>query len=1071
MKSKSNTKNVLAFLVTFLSFQILIAQDRRITGFVKDDNGLPLETVSVTVEGGETGTFTDKFGKFTITSPTSTGNLVFSSVGYATQTIAINNRSEINVVLSLLGKELDDVVVVGYGRQKRENLTGAVDQIGSEYFEDRPTPNISRALQGAMPNLNLNFIDGKPIRNPTYNIRGLGSIGSGGNALVLIDGVESDPKNLNPNDIESVSILKDAASAAIYGARGTFGVVLITTKTPKKSTVRLDYSGNYSINKQTTMPHWISDGYTWAKMFNESYLSWTDYVQAPKTVGNFFPFSSAYLEELKKRSETPGDYSEVEVDPQTGKYVYYGNTDWLKLLYANQIPSMEHSVSASGGGDKTDFVVSGRYYKQDGIFRYNSDDFKSYNLRLKGGAQVTDWLKINANIDFSNLNYKYPLSSINKYDIWTNIKIQGFPIAVMFNPDGTLTRTGANTIGDFYYGKSNSIRTENQIRNTIGFDAFAIRKKVNIKGDFSYLITDREIVNKLVPLPFSESPGTSTSQGSNSLSSTNNKTDYYAANLYANYSWNFSSNNFKMLLGGNVESYRIKDLYVQRDGLLMPDLADFNLAVGEGFAITGGGNDWSTAGIFGRLNYDYQNKYLIELNARYDGSSKFPSSQAFGFFPSISAGWNIAKESFMQSTKNWLTNLKLRASYGSLGNGRISPYLFIESLDVLRSSVVMNGNYVTYIRQPAVVPDGLTWETSTTSNFGMDIDLFNNKFSSSFDIYSRKTTDMITAGQPLPSVFGASVPRGNFADLTTKGFELSLTWRDQINTTKPIRYSIKATLADNKSIIDKFYNPTNLISSYYVGKQVGEIWGYRAEGLFLSEDDIKQHADQSFIKVSSGNILLPGDLKFKDLNDDKKINNGKSTLDDHGDLTVIGNSSPRYTYGLTTDWSWNNISLFVFFQGVGKRDWWPSHESGIFWGQYTRWYGQIPEHTLKGTWTVDNPNPDSYFPRYRGPVTAAGRELGTPVDRYLQDVSYIRLKNLQLSYTLPAELSEKVNLKNVRIYFSGQNIWTYSSMFKLTRDIDPEVIDGSDPEIRSDMGDGAAYPMLKTFTVGLNLTL
>lgn len=1061
---------VFTFLITLLSLSAY--SQRQIKGVVHDENNQALPGATIVVKGFATGTLTNEKGAFDLKIPSGATTLVFSSTGFEPREVTIGNRIVFNIGLEKVQTELEQVVVVGYGKQKKANLTGAVDQIGSEYFENQPVPNLTRALQGAIPNLNISVIDGKPIRNPSYNIRGTGSIGAGGNALVLIDGVEGDPSDLNPNDIASVTVLKDASSAAIYGSRGTFGVVLITTKAAQKGKVQLNYAGSYSINKRTSEPDWVTNGYIWAKMFNESYLSWTDYVQAPKTVGNFFPFSASYLDELKTRYDNPGtQYPEVEVDPSTGKYIYYGNTDWQKLLYADNSPSMEHSLSASGGTDKVDYRISGRFFKQDGIFRSNSDKFNQYTLRFKGGIQVTDWLKINASSDFATYKYHYPISAINKYDIWTNLKIQGFPIAVMNNPDGSLTRSGANTVGDFYYGKSSSVSNRYTLRNTVGFDANALNKKLNIKGDFSYTLTDRKIENKLVPLPYSEKPGESTTAGTNSLSNTLNKTKYYASNLYATLTEKFGDNHLKALVGANLENYHYDEMYIQRDNLLLGDLSDFNLAVGEGFAIRGGGYEWSTFGVFYRLNYDFKNKYLIEFNGRYDGSSKFPESQRFGFFPSVSAGWNIAKENFMQGTEGWLNNFKLRSSYGSLGNGQIATYLYQETIRPTTSARVINGvAQPAYIQSPSVIPDGLTWETSTTLDFGTDIDLFKNKFSISFDWYSRKTTAMITPSQPLPAVFGAAVPKGNNADLHTKGYELSLNYKGRINTAKPITFSVRATLADNVSIIDKYYNPSNSLSSFYKGKVLGEVWGYEVEGLFLSEEDILKHADQSFIKVSSGNKLLPGDLKFRDLNGDNKINSGRNTLDDHGDLKVIGNERQRYPYSFTTTWSWNNISVFAFFQGIGKRSWWPSHESGIFWGQYTRWYGQVPYFTLNNAYTLDNPNLDAYFPRYRGPVTAPGRELGTPSDRYLQNVSYIRLKKLTVSYSIPKKLTQKWNIQSLNVYLTGNNVWTYSPMFKLTKnDIDPEDIEGSDPEIRSDMGDGAVYPMMKGFTFGINL--
>jgi TonB-linked SusC/RagA family outer membrane protein len=476
-------------------------------------------------------------------------------------------------------------------------------------------------------------------------------------------------------------------------------------------------------------------------------------------------------------------------------------------------------------------------------------------------------------------------------------------------------------------------------------------------------------------------------------------------------------------------------------------------------------------GVFYRLNYDFNNKYLLEFNGRYDGSSKFPQSQQFGFFPSASAGWRISEENFMTSTKGWLDNLKFRASYGSLGNGNIDPYTFMETINAGTSSYVMNGAFANYIQQPGVVPGGLTWEKATTFDVGMDAEFMRRRLNVSFDWYRRNTTGMITAGQPLPSVFGASVPRGNFADLKTSGWEVSVNWNDQIHTSKPISYGIRLTLADNISYITDFYNPNNLLSTYYKGQRLGELWGFQTDGFFTSAEDIQKHADQSYIIVSNNNKLLPGDLKFRDLNGDNKINNGKNTVQDPGDQFVIGNSSIRFPYGITGNIEWNGISLSAFFQGVGKRDWFPSTEAAYFWGQMNRVYSFLPTFNLN-RWTEENPSQEAYFPRYRGYVALSGtRELAVRQTRYLQDASYIRLKNLTIGYSLPRSVMEKLHLSSARIYFTGQNIWTHSPMYKITKNFDPEVIEGSDPEINSGQGDGFSYPMQKSWTIGINLGL
>jgi TonB-linked SusC/RagA family outer membrane protein len=1066
-------KHVAGTILLFLLSSAAFSQNRLIKGLVKDQQNIPLPGITVNVKGSNNSVATDAKGVFSITvAPTAT-TLVFSSIGFKTQETPITASGEILISLEKDNAKLQEVVVVGYGIQKRANLTGAVDQIGSEYFEDRPIPNAVQALQGAMPNLNIQISDGKPIRNPAPNIRGATSIGAGGQALVLIDGVQGNLIDINPNDIESVTTLKDASSAAIYGARGAFGVVLVTTKRPGKNAAKITYSGNYSIKQRTSTPNWVSDGYTWSKYFNESYLSWTDYVQAPKTVNTFFPFSPQYLDELKQRHDNPGTLPDITTDPATGNYVYYGNTDWLDLLYKDNIPTMEHSLNISGANDKLDYVISGRYYKQDGIFRYNSDDLDKFNFRIKGGIQAKKWLRFTNNTDVSAFKYYYPLQAINQYDVWTNLKLYGFPMAKLLNPDGTLTQAAANNgVGELYYGKSRSTRNQLYLRNTTGFAINALNNKLNIKGDFTYTYTANTDERRLAPVPFSAKPGVITIQGANSLNNNSDKTHYYAANLYGDYTEHFGDHTVKLLVGGNYERNNFRNLEVQRDELILNDLTDFNLAVGQNYKIAGGASEWAVLGAFARLNYDYKNRYLLDVVSRYDGASKFPSSEQYGFFPSISAGWNVAEENFMEGTRRWLDAFKIRGSYGSLGNSQISPYMYEQSISATRSGLIINGVNPTYLTMPSVLPEGFTWETSTTLDFGVDVELLNRRLSISYDWYQRKTTDMIIAGRPLPAVFGAAVPKGNYADLTTKGFELTVNWNDKFMVAgKPMTYGVRAILSDNVATIDKFYNPTNLITTYYPGMKLGDIYGYVADGLFQSQEEInKKTPDQSGIVVSTGNILQPGDLKFKDLDGNNKIDRGKNTLDDMGDQKVIGNSTPRYTYGFTTNWSWNNISLSAFFQGVGKRDWYPGNESGIFWGQYTRWYGQIPQHTIEGTWLRDDPQPNSYFPRYRGPMIAGGRELGYPVDRYLQNIAYIRLKDVTIGYTLPTKLVQKAKFQSVRVYVSGQNLWTYSPMFKLTKDIDPEVIEGSDPEIRSDMGQGAAYPMLKTYTFGINFT-
>ncbi len=1048
--------------------------DQVITGMVRDEKGEPLPGVNILIKGTQTGTITNSAGKFQLNIPspngTQTSVLVFSFVGYKSKEVSVSGNKDLNVSLDEDVALLNEVVAVGYGSIKKVNLTGAVDQVGSEYFENRPVPNVARSLQGVIPNLNISLVDGKPTSSPTFNVRGLTSIGAGGEALVLIDGISGDPAFLNPDDIKSVTVLKDAASAAIYGARGAFGVILITTKTPDKTRNQINYSAGFSLRDRTVKRDLITDGYTWAKSFSQAYSGWYDNAALPAVIGaTGMPFSTEYLEALRLRSESKTPMPEVEIDPATGNYVYYGNTDWEKLLYAGTTSAQDHSLSISGGTEKLDYLISGKYNGSEGIYKLASDRFNRYSLRIKGGVEVTKWLKISSNTNFSTFSYTDPFRGTN---VLSGLNISGFgaPMAVLYNPDGTLTRQAAGALG-IMLGDSENRSKRILFQQDVSFAATFLNNRLNIKGDASFQNIRTDAVNKLISDVYSVKPGEIIDNNVRQLNKSSSLQGYDTYNLYADYSQNFSKHNLKVLAGMNMEESRLENMGMTRDNLLIPALSDFNLAVGDNISLTNGGNQWSTAGVFSRINYNYDEKYLLEFNGRYDGSSKFPSRQKFGFFPSVSAGWRVSQEKFMANAQSWLSDFKLRASYGSLGNSQIAPYLFLEQLRATRGSYILNGQLPTFISNPAVIADDFTWETARTLNVGFDFSSFENRLSATFDWYNRETLDMITAGPQLPLVFGAAIPRGNYADLNTKGYEISLTWKDQINTPKPIRYDLRLTLSDNWSTITRFNNPQKLIIqddntfalNFYEGQRYGDIWGYETEGFFQSEADIKAHANQSAVVVSGGNIITPGDIKFRDLNGDGKINKGSRTLADHGDWKIIGNSRPRYSYGVTTNVSWNNFSLSLFFQGIGKRDWYPSYGATEFWGQYSVWYGSIPRHTYENQWTPEDP--DAYFPRYKGPMPYGERQL-QPQTKYLQDASYIRLKNLMVSYTIPKKITNLVRMKGGSVYFSGENIWTYSPMYKLTRDIDPETIGNLTTGYH-----GHAYPMLKTYTLGVNITL
>ena len=965
---------------------------------------------------------------------------------------------------------LEEVVVVGYGTMKKKDLVGAVDQINAESLEGRVTPTLSRSLQGQIPNLNITFRDGKPDRGVSYNVRGTTSIGAGGSALVLIDGVEGNPNNINSEDIESISVLKDASSAAVYGARGTFGVVLITTKKASQGRVKVNYNGSVSLNTRAVRPELITNGLQWTDDFVESYYN--NKGTMPSSINNIFPYSPEWHEELRRHDENP-ELPEVQINENTGQYDYFGNTDWEKLLYKDVIPGTDHSVSVTGGNEKANFYISGRYYMQDGIYRKNSDKFNRGNIRAKGSIQIRPWLSIDNNFDMMRKTYRYPLISYDQnLNINRNMEHQGYPMAVLYNPDGSLTYSAVyNAVGDFYNETSHQNETTLQIRNTVGLNLTPIKDVLQFRADFSYVNTAYKRDRALNYVPYSTAPGEYSEKGKSILMINQNETNYIAGNVNGTWTPKLGDNHSFTLMGGwNIETSKKDYSYAERDGFLFEDKPNFDLMDGINYKLGMSDSNWAYVGFFYRLNYNYKSRYLLETSGRYDGSSKFPTNQQWGFFPSASAAWRISEEPFMKGSRNWLDNLKLRVSIGSLGNGNVSPYKFLPSMGISKTSVILGNNQINYTSCPGLIPDSLTWEKVTTYDVGIDLDMLQNRFNFVFDWYRRNTTDMYTAGPTLPETLGASAPKGNYADLKTLGWELSIGWRDSFQLADDdFNYGVKFMLWDSHSQITRFNNETGTLEDYYNGYEIGTIWGYEIEGLFKDAEDVINHADQTFIKINDANLWQAGDLKFKDQNNDGKIDRGANTIEDHGDLVIVGNSAQRYNFGFNLNFQWKGIGLSAFFQGVGKKDWYPGQETGYFWGKYNRPYGyDLKMH--EDRWTEENPDPDALWPRLIGYSSQNWkRPMGTANNRFMQDASYIRLKSLSLDYSLPEKLVSKLGMQQLRFFFTGENMFTWS---RICKNFDPEGIRGGDPDLkdRGDREQGYSYPMLKTYTFGLNIS-
>lgn len=1069
-------------------------QERRnVTCSVSDAHG-PIIGANVMVKGTSIGSITDINGKLTLRNVEPNAIIVVSYIGYVTQEIHLKGKSSLSISMIEDMQSLDEVVVVGYGTQKKANLTGAVEQVTSEVFKGRPTSNVAQMLMGAVPNLNINLTDGKPNRSASLNVRGATSIGQGGSALVLIDGVEGSIEMLNPNDIESISVLKDAASSSIYGARAPYGVVLITTKNPEKGKAKISYSANFTLQRPTIVPDIVTDGYTWAEHFYKAYSGY--HGSAPSGINKTQQFSLAWLEEYRTRKES-GNFGTVVSDGSwgttKGRYVYFNEgTDIYGELYKKNVFAQTHNLSISGSDKKFDYFLSGRYYHYDGLFNSDSqtDKYTKLNMRSKVGYQIYDWLKIKNNTEISYDNYYNPRTySEGPGNIWANMQAEGFPTSPLFNPDGTMTYTAAYSLGAFLYGHSGSRGKNKLVRNTTSLTAKFFNDKLRFNADFTYSDRHDNDMTKRVRSKFSKTAGKEeTISGTQSyLSESNSNTNYIATNIYAEFEDTFKEKHyFKGMVGYNYEQSQYKQLYAYNDNLLTENVDEINLAMGtDNKNITSAWRKWRTVGGFFRLNYSYADRYLLEVNGRYDGSSKFPSNQRWAFFPSVSAGWRVNEENWFKVDPSVVSNLKLRASYGTLGNGNVTPYSYDESFSLSLSNRIFNGVKPRYTSIPAEIPESLTWETSKTFDIGADLGFFNNRLSLSADYYIRWTEDMYTQGPTLPDVFGATSPKGNYANMNTKGYEISLAWNDVVKVAdKPLHYYFKATLSDYRSTIDKYNNSSKAIGrtnspNYYEGMRIGEIWGYESNGLWQSQEEIDAamvkvaEAGQRYympgITTSRNQKLYCGDIKLEDLNGNGYIDNGAATATDPGDRKVIGNSEPRYIYSFNLGGEWNNIFVSAFFQGVGKQDWYPSNETALFWGQYNRPYNQIPKWHMDNYWTEENTG--AYLPRYAGFYYPANKGVYAANTRYLQNAAYLRLKNIQIGYNIPAKLLKPLKLTAASIYFSGENLLTWSPFYKHCKTIDVANIHGSDADTdSSNLGDGNNYPSMKSFSLGINLT-
>lgn len=1120
MKIRINhIKGAMAAIAATFMFLIspgAFAQKHQVSGTVIDAASKePVAGAAIMVKGTNIGTTTNADGTYSIKAGDN-DILVCQFFGYKNVEVAVGKRSVVDIAIEEDAQLLDATVVVGYGTLKKTQLVGAVENLSGEALESRSNPNITRSLQGQIPGLNIVQLDGKPshqgqitIRsNPTsYQSRKTASsaggqkhsIGQGGSALVLIDGVEGDLTTINSEDIETISVLKDAASAAVYGARGAFGVILVTTKNPAKDKVTVNYSGSVSVNRRNIMweDHLVTDGLEWLDNFALFFQNDKRTPQSPGTLpGNVNnrsdTYSAEYHEEFRRRRTDPTyeNYGNIYGLTAKGNYAYYASTNWLDEFYKDNTLSQTHNLSISGSSNKLTYAVSGKYYDQDGIYKIGEEEFKSYNLRAKGSLRFNDWIKLSNNTSVFKRKYHQPMVTGASQPLLRQFEHRGQPIYPIYNEDGTLTFYGASCMyGAFSDGNTYQENNKLDIITTTTLDLEPIKDVLKFSGDFTYkaIRSDQVRISEMVG-GYSAPESIEYYNSSSYKSAWRYNTDYISSNIVGTYTPKLGNNHdLNLVAGWNIEKTNYRRLYLSRNGLLVPSSPSFELMDSPEFKVEDDGYDKTMVGVFARVNYTLLHRYIFEFAARYDGSSLFPESQRWGFFPSGSIGWRISEEPWMKWSRSWLDNFKVRANVGSLGNASVDPYSFMELMGVEKSTKLFNDGFAYYTTAASMIPDGLTWETVTTYDIGLDADFLKSRLSLSADYYIRNTTDLLINGPELPEVLGDSTPKGNYGALKTKGWEATIGWRDSFKAGgKDFSYNIKASVWDSRTWVDEFYNMNGDIFNYYKGKEIGEIWGFHTDGYFLSNEEANNYVIDNYHKNGSNFRAYAGDLKFVDMNGNGKIDVGKATITDHGDLDRIGNAAPRFFFGINLGANWNGIGLSIFLQGVGKRDWYPSCESGFFWGMYNRPYGYLPKvHTTDAVqvdystenWVVTNADKNPYFTRQV--AYSANRNVGPLTwenDYYMQKAAYVRLKNLTVDYTFPTALTQKIHIQKLKIYFSGENLFTFSPIYKHTKLFDPETLGYGDSDFGnnvgglSGVGQGYTYPMLKTFTFGLNVT-
>ncbi|MDR1456044.1 MAG: TonB-dependent receptor [Tannerella sp.] len=1026
---------------------------REITGTVVDAGGEPVIGANVVEKGTANGTITNADGSFAFSvSPGAV--LEISYIGYVKKEAPVGNNTKFSITLEEDRKTLEEVVVVGYGTQKKVNLTGAVAQVKGDVLENRSVTNISQALQGQVANLNITSANGgAPGSTPSINLRGYTGFGSAAAPLIVIDGIQGgDLNSINMNDVENISVLKDAASAAIYGSSAPYGVILITTKRGQAGQKpAITYNNNFGFAQPINLPK-MMNSLDFANFFNE----------AAANSGMAARVSDEQMQRIRDyRDGKITDQTIVNPTPGTDGWMG-GNADndWYEIFFKDASFSQQHNVGVSGSGGRANYYIGLGYLQQDGLYNYMKDKYQRYNVRANLSSDLTGWLTFSFRGAFSRGETDatatgYSVNETRNLIHWIG-RLDPYDPYIYPNGDKYVVVEFLEQAGRNKQTRDNAVLTGEFVLHPLaGWDITA-----NYTYDGVYVNSSDHVKEIYGIRP---SGVTFVSLGSpSSFSRSFDRNQHHTVNVFTSYEKQMESHYFKATAGFTQELYDNLSVSGSNNYLYSNELPALSLTYGAPPSLGDGASQLAIRGGFGRINYNYREKYLFEFNGRYDGTSRFLKGVRNKFYPGVSAAWIPSKESFWKPLESIVNSLKIRATYGQLGDQGFtgSYYPFYPSLNTqspTSSNYLFSGGRESYISQPSLVNTSLTWVTATTLDFGADLSFLSNRLNVSFDWYRRKMNDYAGPSEALPAFLGTSAPQTNTAAMKTEGFELTVGMQHR---TKDFSFGANAVLSDYRSVVTRYPNPNGLIGTWHVGQQIGELWGYETYGLFQSEEEIASAPSQERLYSR----WMPGDVRYADLDGNGVIDWGDYTLDNPGDRTVIGNSTPRFSFGLNLNVEYRGFDLAVFFQGIGKRDAAPdatSHMSNYFWGvtgDPAQSTGFVQQHDR---WSESNP--DGYYPKFYF-TTAEMNKNKQSQSRYLMNAAYLRIKNLQLGYSLPASLLDKLNCQKLRLFVNVENLATATRMIKTM-----------DPEFSNTTGfylgaDGKVYPLQRTWACGLNIT-